>query len=294
MVNRVITVLRWLVPPAWLAAAATTLWQLVSIVSSMPAEKRLKPDILVIGAVFIAVAIWSLRMAYKHFHEARNAPPPLPPLLPRRPTPWVPKRHPLAEPLRAELLRTIDLLETAGMLNPGEVSRDVIVDCAERVDDFKEMDIVLVAHILHALLGERGTPFDDLAFFPDMVETTDDDPLDMVRELARLTGQSDSLRGLRFRMTGAIAGRGEFPPQNAVVEFELSGRAHVVPFVMYRKNAPGGLTQALARIFTRPDDPRRFFEEGFDSFSILTYVAPGKIAELNAAIGAVPTWVEVK
>src|SRR5688572_22356813 len=101
MLNRVITVLRWLVPPAWLAAATVALSQLVNLFSSVPAEKRLKPDMLAIGAVFIAVAIWSLWMAYKHFHEARNAPPPLPPLLPRRPTPWVPKRHPLAEPLRA-------------------------------------------------------------------------------------------------------------------------------------------------------------------------------------------------
>jgi hypothetical protein len=51
----------------------------------------------------------------------------------------------------------------------------------------------------------------DGAAFPDMAETTDDHPLDRVRELARLSGQSDSLRGLRFRMTGAVAGRRGIP-----------------------------------------------------------------------------------
>jgi hypothetical protein len=63
----------------------------------------------------------------------------------------------------------------------------------------------------------------DGAAFPEMAETTDDHPLDRVRELARLSGQSDSLRGLRFRMTGAIAGGGEFPPLNAVASSSCAG-----------------------------------------------------------------------
>jgi hypothetical protein len=292
-VNGFIVVLRWLAPVAWVFAGVVAVSMLFRIVASMPpAGRRLTPELFVIVLAFVSLALWSVRMAYKEFREALNARP-LPPPLPRWQPPLVPPRYPLREPLRAELLRTIELLEVAGMLEPGEVSRDELIACAEHVDDFEEMDIVMVAHILHALREERGTPFDHLAFFADQVETTDDDPLDMVRELARLSGHGESVRGLRMRMTGAVAPRGKFPPPNAVVEFELGAQAHAVPFVMYGKNAPGGLTEGLARVFTRADDPRRFFDGGFDSFSIVTYLAPAKIAELNAALAPDATWAPV-
>jgi hypothetical protein len=204
-----------------------------------------------------------------------------------------PERYPLAESLRVELFQTIERLETAGMLTPGEVSQEALVDCAEREDDFEEMDIVMVANILHLVQEERTVPLERLAFFVDQVETTDDDALAVVRELARLSGQSDSVRGLRFRMTGELARRGNFPPPNAVVEFELGTQAHAVPFTMYGKNAPIGLTEEVARIFTRAGDARRFFEAGFDTFSIVAYAVPEKVAALNAALGPEPTWSEV-
>jgi hypothetical protein len=176
---------------------------------------------------------------------------------------------------------------------PGEVSQEAIVTCAEHVDDFEEMDIVSVANVLDVWREERGAPFEHLAFFVDQVETTEDDALDIVRELARLSAQGGSLRNVRFRMTGALAPRGEFPPPNAIVEFELGAQAHAVPFIMYGKNAPIGLTERVARIFTRAGDPRRFFEAGFDTFSIVAYAAPEKVAALNAALAPEPTWSEV-
>lgn len=179
------------------------------------------------------------------------------------------------------------------MLAPGEVSREELVACAEREDEFEEMDIVMVANILSMVGEARAAPFERLAFFPDQVETTDDDALAIVRELARLAGQGDSVRGLRLRMTGALARRGEFPPPNAVVEFELGTQAHALPFIMYSKNAPIGLTEEVALIFTQAADPRRFFEAGFDTFSIVTYAIPEKIAALNAALAPEPTWFEV-
>ena len=293
MLSVLIILLRWLVPVAWLVTVGVAVWMFIRMVPlARPDGHHLKWDILVLGAGSIALAIWSLRMARKEYREARNARP-LPTRIRRKPVSLTQERYPLAEPLRAELLRTIGLMEAAGILEAGEVSRDEIVACAERVDEFEEMDFVMVANVLHALREERGTPFDHLAFFADQVETTEDDALDTARELARLSGQSESLRGLRFRMTGEVALRGVFPPPNAVVEFELGAQPHVVPFVMYGKNAPGGLTEGLACIFAQPNDPRRFFEAGFDSFAIVTYVAPEKIADLNAATGPAPTWAQV-
>ena len=294
MLRALLLLLRWLVPVAWLVTAGVTVWMFVRILSLVrPDGHHVKLDVLAVAAGFIALAIWSLRTAYKEYREARNAPP-LPPPTRHKPMPLAQERYPLAAPLRAELLRTIELMEAAGMLEAGEVSPDEIVACAEQVDAFEEMDIVMVANVLRALREERGVPFDHLAFFADQVETTEDDALDMVRELARVSGQSESVRGLRFRMTGAVARRGEFPPPNAVVEFQLGAQPHVVPFVMYGKNAPGGLTEGLAQIFTRPDDPRRFFEAGFDSFAIVTFSVPAKIAELNSAMGPDLTWMQVR
>ena len=283
------TSLRLFPPLAWLVAFGMSVWMGIRVFAFTTAGTL----------VLLALAAFCLRMAHKDYREAqRDAKrPPLPPI-PRAPPLTAPTRYPLAEPLRAQLWQTIETFESAGALQPGEVSRDELVDCAETVDDFQEMSVVHVANILQALRELRGLPFDNLAFFPDQTERVEDDALEIVREFARLSGQSDRLRAVRLTALGGprivMACGGEFPPPNAAAEFELDGHRQVVPFVMYSKNMPGGLIEGLARVFMRSGDGRRFFEAGFDNFACVTYLLPERMRALNSASDAHPTWTEVR
>lgn len=283
--------LNWLPAAAWLGAAVVVLWMSASVIGP-------EPDVedAAVSLGFVAVAIWCLRMAWKELGAARTEFPLASPAslrrdLPAVPSPWSPR--PLQAPLCAELLRLIGALRAAGILEPAEASSEEIIDCAERLDDFVEMDLAELAHMLRVLREERDQPFAHLAFFPDQVETTADDPLEMVHELARISGRSGLLCSARFSMTGEIASRGKYPPPNALVEFDVEGQAHAIPFVMDAKNAPIGLMEGLARVLTRPSDPRRFFEAGFDDLWIVVFQSPEKIATLNAQLASEPTWMRV-
>ena len=290
--RNILTILDWLMPVPWLGCAVASTWLAFLMISRKPT-----PGTVAVGLGCIALAIWSVRMALNARREARAASAiPPPPFLRGPPPPVEPppeKRYSLAEPLRAELLRMIGLLEAAGMLEPGEVSRDEIIACAER-DDFAEMDMVTVLGILDISRGERVSPLRHLAFFQDQVETIEGDALDMVREMVRISGRGASLHGLRCVKTGAIAPRGQFPPPNAVVEFQLDGQACALPFVLYSKNIPGGLMEGLARVLTRPDDGRRFFEAGSENLVICGYLAPEHVDALQGQLEEQPTWTQVR
>lgn len=64
---------------------------------------------------------------------------------------------------------------------------------------------------------------------------------------------------------------------------KLGTEHHAVPFVLYRKNLPGGLIEALARILTSADDPRRFVWDNFDSFLSVSYLTPAQTSMVNSA-----------
>lgn len=56
-----------------------------------------------------------------------------------------------------------------------------------------------------------------------------------------------------------------------------------MPFVLYNKNLPGGLIEALARILTSADDSRRFVWDNFDGFFSVSYLAPAQTSMVNSA-----------
>jgi hypothetical protein len=154
----------------------------------------------------------------------------------------------------------------------------------------------VVFNVLSALHAD-GRRFHNLAFVADQVEVEEPDVLTIVREFARLAGQADQLQGLRLKGIdgGAIvlARRGELPPDNAVVEFELGARQCAVRFVMYGKNSPLGLMETLPEMFTSAGEPRRFFSAYFDAFLVATYLSADQVATLNLAFSHQPDCFEL-
>lgn len=239
---------------------------------------------------FLAVAAYGVYMAHK---ECKRVLPALradvPVRFPKVRQPRVqphPGSYPLAAPLRVKLRQALESLEAAGALQAGEAGIEDVIACAEVNDEYSAMDLFEVMPILHDLQSQR--PFVNLAFFAVQVEIDKADVLEMVSEFARLSGQSQLLGTVRVRGVGggAIvpARGGEFPPDNAQLEFTLGTRRYVVPFVMYSKNLPGGLMERLAEVFTRKDEPRRFFQVFCDNFVSLAYLHPEKTAALNSAL----------
>jgi len=292
VLDAIVRILIWLPAAAWLGIAVAVLWMSTAVIGPEP---DLKDAAVSLG--FVASAICFLRMAWNELGEARAEFARASLASPRRDLAAVPSpgsARPMQALLRAELLRLIGALRAAGILEPAEVSSEEIIECAERLDDFVVMDPAEVLHILRALREERDQPFAHLAFFSDQVETTADDPLDMVHELARISGCSGLLCSARFSMTGEIVSRGKHPPPNALVEFNVEGHAHAIPFVMYSKNAPIGLIEGLAKVLTRSSDRRRFFWAGFDDLHIVVFQSPENIAALNSQLAPEPTWMPVQ
>src|SRR5688572_10556568 len=116
-------------------------------------------------------------------------------------------------------------------------------------DDYQDLDIYDVAAVLHAVRMRRGQPFANLAFFTDHVEVFAADIISLVREFARLSEQLERLGPVRVKGVDGgkigLPGRGDFPPDNAVAEFDLGTQHHAVPFVMYPKSVPWRLMERL-------------------------------------------------
>ncbi|MGV0779768.1 hypothetical protein [Mycolicibacterium sp. XJ775] len=191
---------------------------------------------------------------------------------------------------RAQLLDKVALLESAEILEPGEALDDEIIECAEDLDLFDNMDMWAVMWVLGALEGKRGTPFRRLAFFVDQSETTFDTPFEVVTEFARISGYQGPLRQLGLDMSDDCpAGTPNGQAPNAVIEFELGTQRHSLPFVMYGKYSSRDLMIRLAPIFTRPGSARRFYGGRFSKHPnlhpVIAYANPDKVRNLNAAIG---------
>lgn len=188
---------------------------------------------------------------YKEFQEARDEEPPSwrpdppGPDLSDRPA-W---RHPLTPELREQLLTTFALLVAAGILDPDEVPDDGIVECAEHMDVFEDMDIYSVMRVLEMLGDERDPPLRHLAFFTTHTEFYEDDAFGIVREFARISGYDGPLRQIRCDMTGDWQSPSLDPVPNAVLEFEMGTVRYSLPFTTYAKYLPAGLIEQLAPIF---------------------------------------------
>lgn len=186
------------------------------------------------------------------------------------------------------------LLETAGILDPGEVSDDEVIECAEHTDVFEDMDIHSVMMVLEMLADERVPPLRHLAFFTNQVEFYDDDAFEIVREFARISGYSGPLRQIRFGTTDDHQRPSLDPIPNAVIEFEMDTTRYSLPFTVYAKYQPDGLIEQLAPIFAPPECAERFYVSQESMNLDITYTTPAQIAEFNAALGPEASWVEIK
>jgi hypothetical protein len=294
---------------AWLVACAVALWAPASLFVYLQAQGRWSdlgkawPEALMLLG-FVAVAIYSARMAHKEYKEALPAlrvDTPIRLGLPirRRPRPFTPTRYPLSETLRAELRQLIETLQSAGMLQPGEVTIDEIIDRAETSDEWSEVDLYMAMHVLHTLQFERKRPFANIAFFAAHTETDASDAVNIVRELVRLCGRSQELSAVRVRPINGgkliSVPSGSVPPANAVAEIELGGERRAVPFVLYPKSLPGGLIEGLAPVLVAAADPRRFVWDFFDSFFSVSYLTPAQTCTVNGAEReAIPRFEEVR
>lgn len=292
---------------AWVGVCVICLWAPVSLYLRLftPGRwndpgKAVPEAVVLLG--FIALAIYGARMARKEYREvlpALRADAPIRIGLPITRHTFTPTTYPLKEELRIELWRIIEILQTAEVLQPGEVQLEAVVECAETLDDYSEMDPYTVMHVLEALRSQRERPFANLAFVADQVETDEADAIAIVREFARLSGQSQQLGAIRVQAIdgGKIvpARGGEFPPPNAVAEFTLDTQRHSVPFVLYGKNIPGGLLEGLAKIFARDSDARHFVGDNFDAFFSVSYLTTANTAALNSALpGDFPVFAAIK
>lgn len=285
----------------WLGACGVFVWLFLRLfggVRSNPAGTWL--DTLFVYA-FLALAAFALRMAYKEFLSELPALRADQPLLLARPrrlhNPSAPVRYPLPQPLQERLQEILGVLETAGILQPGEVSLGEIIGLAEVNDEYESIDIVDVAGLLQGLASQRSRPFVNLALAADQFEVYEFDIVMLVHEFARLSDHLQQLGAVRLRGIGGgpvePAARGTFPADNAVVEFEFGGQHHSVPFVMYMKNLPGHLMERLALLFTRPGDERRYVVAGFDQKVIISYLAPENVPALNRALSEDSPWFGV-
>lgn len=291
----------------WLAACAVALWMPMRLYLSLDTKgpwsdlTKAWPDALMLLG-FVAVAIYSAHRAYKEYQEALpalRADTPIRLGLPLRPRPqrFTPTRYPLSATLRAELHRLIETLQSAGMLRSGEVAIDEFIDRTETFDEWSKVDLYMAMNVLHGLYSERERPFDNIAFFSADAETDESNAAKIVQELVRLCGRSQELSAIRMRSASGgqiVPAHSGFPPPNAVAEFRLGTEHHAVPFVLYKKNLPGGLIEALAKILTSADDPRRFVWDNFDSFLSVSYLTPAQTSMINRAErGEFPRFEEV-
>lgn len=280
--------LRVLPAVSWLAACAVALWMPLRLFL-YPPTRTWPYAFILLG--FVAVAIYSARMAYKEYKEALPAlradqPIRLGLARRRRPPPFTPTRYPLSETLRAELRQVIETLQSAGMLHPGEVAMDEVIDRAEIFDEWSKVDLYMALNVLHDLRRGRAQPFGNIAFFPTHAEIDEGDIAKIIQELVRLGGRLSELSAVRMRSVSGlkiVPASAGFPPPNAVAEFNLGTEHQAVPFVFYPKSLPGGLIEALAKILTSAEDPRRFVWDNFDSFFSVSYLTPSQTALVNSA-----------
>lgn len=208
-------------------------------------------------------------------------------------------RYPLPEKQKIQLQTAFATLLATGALHPEDVTFEELVDCAETLDDYSARDCseaLVIFNLLNALQSSERR-FRNLAFVADQVEVVAEDVLTIVREFARLAGRADQLHAARLKSINGedivLARRGELPPDNAVVEFQLGSRDCAVPFVMYSKNSPLGLMETLPEILTAAGEPRRFFSAYFDAFLVVTCLSADQVATLNLTFSHQPDCFEL-
>lgn len=208
-------------------------------------------------------------------------------------------RFHLSAPQNVQLQTALATLLATNVLRADDVTFEELVERAETLDDYSARDCSeakVIFDLLNTVQSKRRR-FHNLVFVADQVEVDAEGALEIVREFARLAGQADQLGELRLRGidggTVVPARRGELPPDNALIEFELGARRCALPFVMYGKNIPLGLMETLPELLLPADPPRRFFSAYFDAFLAVTLLSADQVATLNLAFAHQPDCFEL-
>lgn len=240
---------------------------------------------LLVGGFFVITILGAL-IAHKKYRKVPA------------PTPTLP-RYPLPETQKIQLQTAFATLLATGALRADDVTFQELVDCAETLDDFSARDCseaLVIFSVLNALQSQPRR-FQNLTFIADQVEVDEHSVMAIVHEFARLAGQTNQLHAINLQgIDGGeieLARRGELPPDNAKIEFQLGSRQCAVPFVMYGKNIPLGLMETLPEILGSDDDPRRFFSAYFDAFLVVTYLSADQVATLNLTFSHQPDCFEL-
>lgn len=238
---------------------------------------------LLVGSLFVITLCGALIAYKKYIKEPAAALP----------------RYPLPETQKIQLQTAFATLLATGALRDDDVTIQELIECAETLDDYSARDCseaLVIFSVLNALQATQGR-FQNLTFIADQVEVDEHGVLTIVREFARLAGRAHQLHAMKLRgIDGgeiALARRGELPPDNAIVEFQLASRRCALPFVMYGKNIPLGVMETLPDVLVADDEPRRFFSAYFDAFLVVTYLSADQIATLNLAFSHQPDCFEL-
>lgn len=239
-------------------------------------------ELLVVSLV--VVTICGSLIAYKQYRNLS---------LPSRP------RYPLPETQKIQLQTAFATLLATGALRADDVTFEEVLECAEMLDDYSARDCSeaqVIFSVLNALQS-HDRRFHNLALIADQVEVDQHGVQAIVREFARLAGRDQQVRAVKLKgIDGGeivLARRGELPPDNAIVEFQLGSLACAVPFVMYGKNIPLGLMETLPEMLMSTDEPRRFFSAYFEAFLAVTYLSADQVATLNLAFSHQPDCFEL-
>ena len=209
-----------------------------------------------------------------------------------------PQEWPATEPVQPDLADMLHALETAGILDPGEVPLEVALEAAERAGESEDFGLGELLAVLGAVEVERSASFEHLALYPARGEVTRRQIIGFVEDAARLAGRLDDLGAVELECvvgtsaSTALQVQGIEGQANAVVRFALDIRWYSVPFVMLEEGFPLELIEGLAGVLAPEGGDRVFVEACSDGFVAISCIDSDRLADLDAVLAwaCVQSW----
>ena len=218
--------------------------------------------------LFLALSVYG---AWQAIREWRRAAEPSEPPLRRVPVEPAAQSTPATGQPGLGIGESLDALQSAGVLIPGEVDRTEFFALAE-AQGLGDGGLYEVASLLRDYQIDHGLRYANLAVFPDQVEFSDDDVVAMAGAFARLAGRPGDMT--EMRVEGLSGSR-------ARLHYRLDDAPGHLDFDYPPKNASGSLMTAL-RDLLDPDPP--YALAYFDSVFLLTCLSDADMAQFNAAV----------